>query len=130
MDITAEILNKHGYVISSHVDSELITRCKNEILKAYIEQIFTEGYNEEDDDVLNASYCLTYLLLLRRSVFMTNSGAKQKTSRQSDNVSLHEINQLTESADMYLNILIEKDGATSDPSFYDVARVYNLTTLI
>ena len=121
--LTPAIFTAKGYQISNTFDQPLIDRCVKDIIAGYIAPILPT-YAEDDEDVLTAVYCLTYILLLSRNAVKTRYGAKTKEVEYSKDILDHEIQQLTITADMYLSVLQAKDGAEACPDIKDVAKIY------
>lgn len=136
--ITPADLKEKGYTIADIVSQELITRCEIDIINAYIlpilpDYIYPSNPSEEADlDIVNAIFCLTYLLLLSRNVTKTRFGTRQKETTASKAVETNslEIEQLTITADMYIQKLEAKEEAAVNPQIYDICKIYNLHTLL
>lgn len=127
--ITPTNFIEKGYQISNTFDQALIDRCIKDIVAGYIAPILPT-YTEDDEDVLTAVYCLTYILLLSRNAVKTRYGAKTKEVEYSKDVLDHEISQLTITADMYLSVIQAKEGAEVCPDIKDVAKIYPNVFLI
>ena len=129
MEVSAIILKEQGYQIGSLVTQSIIDRCAREVISAYIDPILPT-YDETDADVKNAVYCLSYILILQRNVYKTRFGAKEKNDKNSSNMPIEELEALTLTADMFIQKLKAKEGAESCPQIYDIAKIYNLNSLI
>ena len=123
ISLTTTILRAQGYKISNEFEQPLIDRCVKDILTAYIKPILPT-YTDTDEDVLNAVYCLVFILLLSRNAVKTRYGAVKKGVDGSQNIPIAEIEQLTKTADMYLSILQNKEDAEVCPDIKDIANIY------
>lgn len=113
-----------GYPISSVVEQAVIDRAENDVKQAYILPIIEEP-DYTNETVKRVLMEFTFLLVLKRSIRATRSGAKFKTAAQSQIAG--EDQQLQESvntAAMWLDELRQLDGANANAKVKDICAIY------
>lgn len=122
--MTKEWYKENGYKMGLNYDQNQIDRAEADVKEAYISRILPEA-SEDDEDVKRATADLAFLLLSLRNVFVTRSGAKEKTG----------VNSMTAGADrvvaeqaptckMRLEELRSKSGAVKGAKVRDICKIY------
>lgn len=100
-----------GFLVSIHIEQAIIDRAERDIYQAYIEPIAPTADIYEDGAAKECLMQMTNLLVLQRSVFTTRSGAKEKTTPQSNTAYRWDIlSQEATTATMKLKRLAEAES--------------------
>lgn len=126
MDIQEYKCNGYSEV-SLNLSQPMIDRAEREVTMAYVEPIISDV----DTSVAIVKQTIMALAVLRIqqiSIFATRSGAKEKSSTNSQSASANAVlQQYASVADLYLRKLRELDGANADAKVDDICRIYFTT---
>lgn len=125
--MTKEWYRAHGFAVSANIEQEAIDAAERDIVAAYIQPILP-GACKEDYEIIVAN--LAFLLLLQRSVKATRSGAKIKSSPNSQNAETWDVQSYARTAHLGLKRLREVDGANRDAKVEDICAIYFRTNFL
>lgn len=110
--MSVEDYKQKGFMLSPAILQAVIDRAERDVMQAYILPIAPEANVQVEGEAQEAFMQLTFLLCLQRSIFGTRSGAKEKTTAQSQKADRWELlSQESATAQMKLRLLAESVGA-------------------
>ena len=121
--MTPQEYTSRGFSVSLHIDQSVIDRAEKDARAAYITPILGNGAAGEvvDDAICN----LAFMLMTQRNVFVTRSGAKEKTNLNSRTVDTWEtLQEMAHTCAMKIAALREQPGANKDAKVNDICRIY------
>lgn len=123
--MTAQEYIQAGYKMSAHIQQAEINKAERDVLQAYIRPVLADADPINDEVVRDATMNLAYLLLLQRSVFATRSGAKEKTTPQSQSAEGWQLlSQLAATCHGKIMALKQKSGADLKADVTDICGIY------
>lgn len=125
--MTAQEYNALGYPVSLHIEQPIIDRAEADVHAAYIEPIAGTTHDSEQV-VKDALAALSFLLMTQRNVFVTRSGAKEKTNANSRNADAWAgLQEQANTCAMRIDILREQPWANKRAGMNDICRIYFAT---
>lgn len=124
--MTPQEYTSKGFAVSLHIDQSIIDRAEADVKQAYIEPIV--GADASGDVVNDALANLAFLAMTQRNVFVTRSGAKEKTnanSMQADTWAT--LQEMAHTCAMKIAALRELPGANKTARVHDICRIYFTT---
>lgn len=129
--MTKEWYKAHGYNVSINIDQSAIDRAEKDVMDAYILPILPSANPDTDKDVERCLANISYLLVMQRSIFITRSGAKEKTTTNSMSPDGWRIlEEGAQVANMSLNALRKMEGAVPDAKVTDICKFKFTTNFI
>lgn len=117
-----EYANK-GFAVSLHIDQSVIDRAEADVRAAYVTPIV--GVNAQGEAVNDAIANLAFMIMTQRNVFVTRSGAKEKTNANSRTVEAWEtLQEMAHTCAMKIAALRELSGANKTAEVNDICRLY------
>lgn len=117
-----EYANK-GFAVSLHIDQQIIDRAEKDVRAAYVTPIL--GENAQGEAVNDAIANLAFMVMTQRSVFVTRSGAKEKTNANSRTAEAWEtLQEMAHTCHMKIAALRELPGANKAAEVNDICRLY------
>lgn len=117
-----EYVNK-GFAVSLHIDQPIIDRAEADVRAAYVTPIMGAGATgaEVDDAVAN----LAFMAMTQRNVFVTRSGAKEKTNANSRTAEAWDtLQEMAHTCAMKIAALRELPNANKTAEVNDICRIY------
>lgn len=113
--MTAQEYRQAGFDMSLHESQGKIDAAERDAIAAYISPIIPQADDKlaDDADLRLAVMNLAFLIILQRNVFVTRSGAKEKTTAESVTPydwAAH--SQLATTCDLHLREVAVKNGVT------------------
>lgn len=129
--MTKDWYRDNGYQISINVDQAAIDLAERKVMEGYVLPILPGANPDADEQVAHCVADLAYLLLMQRSLSVTRSGAKEKTSTNSSSPDGWRIlEELALTANMAIKTLRRMDGAVEDAKVTDVCKIKFTTNFI
>lgn len=129
--MTKEWYKAHGYNMSINIDQSAIDRAEADVMAAYVRPILPDADPEGDDEVAHCVANLCYLLVMQRNIFITRSGAKEKTTSNSMSPdSMRMLEECAMVAAMSIKQLREMEGAVAGAKVTDICKIYFTTNFI
>lgn len=117
-----EYANK-GFAVSLHIDQSVIDRAEADVRAAYITPIL--GENAQGEAVNDAIANLAFLAMTQRNVFVTRSGAKEKTNANSRTAEAWEtLQEMAHTCAMKIETLRQLPDANKSAKVNDICRLY------
>lgn len=117
-----EYANK-GFAVSLHIDQAIIDRAEADVRAAYITPIV--GAEAAGEVIADALANLSFMVMTQRNVFVTRSGAKEKTNANSRSVETWEtLQEMAHTCAMKIAALRELPGANKTAEVHDICRIY------
>lgn len=112
-----------GFAVSLHIDQSIIDRAESDVRQAYIDPIV--GADAQGEAVTDALANLAFMAMTQRNVFVTRSGAKEKTNANSRSVETWEtLQEMAHTCAMKIAALRELPGAKAKAEVQDICRIY------
>lgn len=116
-----DYVNK-GFAVSLHIDQAIINRAEADVRAAYITPIVGEM---EGEVVTDALANLSFMAMTQRNVFVTRSGAKEKTGANSRTAETWDtLQEMAHVCAMKIDALRELPGANKTAEVHDILRIY------
>lgn len=114
-----------GFRMSLQMSQQIIDRAEAEVVSAYVDKIVPD-LSPTDALYKEAVMTLAFMLLARRNVFVTRSGAKTKQSpeQSSDSDVWYNTMNLASDCDLTLKKLRALDGAVENAKVDDICGIY------
>lgn len=123
--MTVQEYREAGYKVSAQIEEAEIVRAEKDVLQAYILPILPNADPATDEVVRSAVMAFAFLLLLQRSIFATRSGAKEKTTPQSQTADLWNLlAQMASTCHLKLDAVRQKTGADMKAEVQDICGIY------
>lgn len=124
--MTPKEYNDKGFAVSLHIDQSIIDRAEADVREAYIKPILgAEASGAEVDDALAN---LAFMAMTQRNVFVTRSGAKEKTNVNSRTAETWEtLQEMAHTCAMKIAALRALPGANNIARVHDICRIYFTT---
>lgn len=117
-----EYTNK-GFAVSLHIDQSIIDRAEADVRAAYVAPIV--GESEQGEAVVDAVANLAFMLMTQRNVFVTRSGAKEKTNANSRIAETwNTLQEMAHVCAMKIEALRNLPGANKTAKVNDICRLY------
>lgn len=112
-----------GFAVSLHIDQSIIDRAESDVRQAYIDPIV--GADAQGEAVTDALANLAFMAMTQRNVFVTRSGAKDKTNANSRSAETWEtLQEMAHTCAMKIAALRELPGAKAKAEVHDICRIY------
>lgn len=112
-----------GFAVSLHIDQSIIDRAESDVRQAYIDPIV--GADAQGEAVTDAMANLAFMAMTQRNVFVTRSGAKEKTNANSRSVETWEtLQEMAHTCAMKIAALRGLPGAKAKAEVHDICRIY------
>lgn len=123
--MTKDFYKSIGYNVSANIEQAIIDRSERDAMSAYVSRILPDVDVDTDEDVQHCLADIAYLLLLQRTLKVTRSGTKEKTSAQSVNAGeWAALCEQVQTAAYAIEKLRKMDGAIADAKVTDIAKIY------
>lgn len=117
-----EYANK-GFAVSLHIDQAIIDRAEADVRAAYVTPIL--GENAQGANVDDAVANLAFMAMTQRNVFVTRSGAKEKTNVNSRTADTWDtLQEMAHTCAMKITALRMLPGANKEAEVNDICRLY------
>lgn len=124
--MTPKEYNDKGFAVSLHIDQSIIDRAEADVREAYIKPIL--GADASGDEVEDALANLAFMAMTQRNVFVTRSGAKEKTNVNSRTAETWEtLQEMAHTCAMKIETLRALPGANNIARVHDICRIYFTT---
>lgn len=129
--MTKEWYKSHGYNMSINIDQAVIDRAEADVMAAYVRPILPDADPDGDEEVAHCVADLAYLLVMQRSIHITRSGAKEKTTSNSSSADgWRVLEECAMTANMAIKRLRGMEGAIADAKVTDICKIKFSTNFI
>lgn len=124
--MTLQWYKDNGYNVSINMSQAVIDRAEKDVYDAYVKPILPEAvFPFEEGEVMMAVADVVFLLVMQRSTKVTRSGAKEKTSANSQNAGEWSVlSEQASTAALAVDRLRAMPGSVKDAEVTDIAKIY------